>query len=97
MRAPPVPRRFPAYAHLIANEAPIPAWSLLNVSSIGIVDLKVGELRDEGYFDLERAAETIERFGPLIKGLKVRLSRHVMNGPCIDRLRASVEFAEIGP
>jgi len=56
------------------------AW--LNLSTIGLIDTRVGELMNLLYLDVEAAVRTIEAHRALIVGLKARLSTNVAGGSC---------------
>jgi predicted amidohydrolase len=60
------------FEQFVRQTSPIPTWSLLNVSSIGLADLRAGELLPDEAFDAAGTLQVIKRFPQAIKGLKVR-------------------------
>lgn len=86
-------RSFGAFRRITAeNRCRTLAW--LNLSSIGQVDLRVGELMMGPWIDPESAARTAEANRDLIVGFKARLSTYVCGGTAIPILRAVREAAE---
>lgn len=68
--------------------------SWLNLSSIGQVDLRVGELMLAPWIDVDGAARTADANRDLIVGFKARLSTYVCGGSCLPALRAVREAGE---
>jgi dihydroorotase len=68
------------------------AW--LNLSSIGQVDLRVGELMVAPWIDVDGAVRTAEANRDVIVGFKARLSTYVCGGTCLPVLRAVREAGE---
>jgi dihydroorotase len=68
------------------------AW--LNLSTIGQIDTRVGELFAMPHADVGRAVATIEKYPERIVGLKARLSTYVVGGsalPVLTLLRACAD------
>lgn len=68
--------------------------SWLNLSSIGQVDLRVGELMAAQWLDVDAAASTAEANRDLIVGFKARLSTYVCGGSALPALRAVLAAGE---
>jgi dihydroorotase len=86
-------RTFRAFRRLIeANRCRTLVW--LNLSSIGQVDLRVGELLMAPWVDVDSAVRTAEANRDVIVGFKARLSTYVCGGSCLPVLRAIREAGE---
>jgi len=68
------------------------AW--LNLSTIGQVDLRVGELIAAPWVDVDAAVRAAEANRDLVIGFKARLSTYVCGGTALPVLRAVREAAE---
>lgn len=68
------------------------AW--LNLSSIGQVDLRVGELMLAPWVDVDSAVRVADANRDVIVGFKARLSTYVCGGTCLPVLRAVREAGE---
>ncbi len=68
------------------------AW--LNLSTIGQVDIRVGELLAMPHADVDAAIATARAHPDLIVGLKARLSSYVVGGTCKPVLRLLREAAD---
>lgn len=75
-----------------ANQCRTLSW--LNLSSIGQVDLRVGELMLAAWIDPDNAARTAEANRDLIVGFKARLSTYVCGGTCLPVLKAVRDAGE---
>lgn len=84
---------FEAFLRLTQHKATrVLAW--LNLSTIGQVDTRVGELLAAPHADVERAVATIERNPESIVGLKARLSTYVVGGTARPVLKLLRECAD---
>jgi dihydroorotase len=82
-----------AFRRLGANKrARVLAW--LNLSTIGQVDLRVGELMALPWADVDAAVATARANPDLIVGFKARLSTYVAGGACQTVLRLVLEAGE---
>src|SRR5262249_18063953 len=68
--------------------------SWLNLSSIGQIDTRVGELMMATWIDVDNAAKTADANRDMIVGFKARLSTYVCGGSCLPVLRAVREAGE---
>jgi dihydroorotase len=87
-------RSFGAFKeHVISrSRTRILAW--LNISSIGLIDTRVGELMNLGYVDVDSAVRTAEENRDTIIGFKIRVSGYVTGGPCKPALKLVRQAAE---
>jgi dihydroorotase len=86
-------RSFGAFRRITGeNQCRTLAW--LNLSSIGQVDLRVGELMVAPWIDVESAARIADENRDVIVGFKARLSTYVCGGTALPALRAVREAAE---
>ncbi|HEV2072138.1 MAG TPA: amidohydrolase family protein [Thermomicrobiales bacterium] len=84
---------FEAFLRLTGgNRARVLAW--LNLSTIGQVDIRVGELLALPHADVEAAVTTARLHPSLIVGLKARLSTYVVGGTAKPVLRLLREAAD---
>jgi dihydroorotase len=82
-----------AFRRLAANKrARVLAW--LNLSTIGQVDLRVGELMALPWADVDAAVAAAKANPDLIVGFKARLSTYVAGGACQTVLRLVLEAGE---
>jgi dihydroorotase len=68
--------------------------SWLNLSSIGQIDTRVGELMMATWIDVDNAVRMAEANRDLVVGFKARLSTYVCGGSCLPALRAVREAGE---
>lgn len=68
------------------------AW--LNISTIGLIDVRVGELMNLLYVDVEAAVKTAEANPDTIVGFKVRLSEYVAGADFKPALKLAREAAD---
>jgi dihydroorotase len=86
-------RSFAAFRR-ITGESRCRTLAWLNLSSIGQVDLRVGELMLAPWIDVDGAVRTAEANQDVIVGFKARLSTYVCGGTCLPALRAVREAGE---
>jgi dihydroorotase len=86
-------RSFGAFRR-ITSESRCRTLSWLNLSTIGQVDLRVGELMVAPWIDVDSAVRTAEANRDVIVGFKARLSTYVCGGTCLPVLRAVREAGE---
>lgn len=78
------------------SRARIQAW--LNISSIGLIDTRVGELTNLNHADPEGAARTAEANPGTVIGFKIRLSGYVCGGtfkPALKLVREAADAARL--
>lgn len=85
---------FQAFRRLTgSSRARVLAW--LNLSTIGQVDTRVGELLALPHADVGRAVATARANPDLIVGFKARLSTYVVGGTCLPVLRLLRECGDV--
>jgi dihydroorotase len=84
---------FKAFRKLIdTNRCRTLAW--VNLSTIGLVDTRVGELMAAPWIDVDAAVRTAEENRDVVVGFKARLSTYVCGGTCLHVVRAVREAGE---
>jgi dihydroorotase len=78
----------------ITSENRCRTLSWLNLSWIGQIDTRVGELMLATYIDVDNAARMADANRDLIVGFKARLSTYVCGGSCLPIVRAIREAGE---
>jgi dihydroorotase len=68
--------------------------AFVNLSSIGLTDVRVGELINRAYIDPEGAVQVIRSHPEFVVGIKVRLSEYVTGGPAEPILAIAREAAD---
>ena len=88
-------RTFPAFRKYFIERADTRLYALLNISAMGIISSKIGELFDMRWADIEEAAEAGRANRDVVLGIKVRLSHHVVSmDDKLDALKRGIEAAE---
>ena len=88
-------RTFPAFRQYFIERAETRLYALLNISTMGIISSKVGELDDMRWADVEETAEAGRLNRDVVLGVKVRLSSDVVAmDDKLDALKCGVEAAE---
>ena len=88
-------RTFPAFRQYFINRAETRLYALLNISTMGIISSKIGELVDMRWADVEETAAAGRANRDVVLGVKVRLSSDVVSvDDKLDALRRGVEAAE---
>ena len=85
---------FLAFRRLVVDAAKSRVLAFLNLSTIGQVDTRVGELANLGYVDTEATARCIEENRDVILGLKVRLGRDAVGEHSVRPLEIARELAD---
>ena len=68
--------------------------AFVNLSSIGLADIRVGELMNQAYVDAEGVVQIIRDHPEFVVGIKVRLSEYVIGGPAEPILAIAREAAD---
>lgn len=71
---------FTGFRHFIAGQARTRTFAFVNISSIGITDMRVGENLNLAYCGVEDAIKTIEANRDIAIGVKVRVAK-LISGP----------------
>jgi dihydroorotase len=69
-------------------------YALLNISYIGMISPKIGELEDINMADVDAAVRAGLDNSDLVLGIKVRLSKSIVGDRDVEALRRAVEAAE---
>ena len=84
---------FPGFKEWIVGPSTARIYSFLNLSSIGLI-AQTGELANPDYWDVELAAEMVERNRDVILGIKVRIDRNTCRGVGIEPMKRARELAD---
>jgi dihydroorotase len=85
---------FEGFRRYVVNVSDTRIYAFLNISTLGMISPRVGELEDLRYADVERAVEVIERNRDVIQGVKVRMSRNVVEENGLQPLLLAKRAAE---
>lgn len=81
---------FNAFKRYVADAARTRVLSFLNVSVLGLIDFRFGELLNPGTLVEEDALAVASANPHIVKGLKIRLSTDVVGDRCLDLLGRAV-------
>jgi len=84
---------FPGFREYIVNRSKAHVYALLNLSSIGLI-APSWELSNPDYWDVDLAAEVVERNRDVILGIKARIDRQTTRGVGIAPLERARELAD---
>jgi dihydroorotase len=84
---------FPGFREWISGPSMSRIYSLLNLSSIGLI-APTWELSNPDYLDVELAAEVVERNRDVILGIKARIDKNTCRGVGIEPMRKARELAD---
>jgi dihydroorotase len=84
---------FPGFREYIVNPSTVHVYALLNLSSIGLV-APSWELANPDYWDVDLAAEVVERNRDVILGIKARIDKATTRGVGIEPLKRARELAD---
>ena len=85
---------FPAFRKHVLERSDTRLYALLNISAMGMLSPKIGELEDLRWADVERAVETGRANRDYVLGIKARLGRVQAAENDVDALRRALEAAE---
>ena len=85
---------FEGFRRYVINVSATRIFALLNISSLGMISPRVGELEDIRYADVEKAIEVIENNRDVIQGVKVRLSKSIVGKNGIKPLLLAKRVSE---
>ncbi len=91
---------FSGFRHFIIGQARTRHFAFIHIASIGLAGdpIKVGEMFNIDYADVERCAKAVAENRDVVLGVKVRLSKNVVGNNGIEPLRRAIAAAEIaGP
>lgn len=84
---------FPGFREYVVNRSRARVYCLLHLSSIGLV-APTWELTNPDYWDVDLAAETVERNRDVIRGIKIRIDLNTTRGVGIEPLKYARELAD---
>lgn len=84
---------FPGFREYVANRSTVRTYAFLHLSSIGLV-APTWELANPGYWDVDLAAETVERNRDIILGIKIRIDSRTTKGVGIEPMKSARELAD---
>ena len=87
-------RTFPAFRRYVIERSGTRLFALLNISSMGMISPKIGELEDLRWADVEDAVIAGQEHRELVLGIKARLSRAQTRNHDVDALKRALEAAE---
>ena len=87
-------RTFPAFRKYVLERSRTRLYALLNISAMGMISNKIGELEDLRWADVEEAVAAVQANQDLILGIKARLSRNLAGDHDVDALKRALEAAE---
>ena len=85
---------FSAFKRYVADAAKTRVLSFLNVSVLGLIDFRFGELLNPGTLVEEDALAVASAHPDIVKGLKIRLSTDVVGERCLELLERAVRLGE---
>jgi dihydroorotase len=84
---------FPGFREYIVKRNKSRIYAMLNLSSIGLI-APTWELANPDYWDVDLAAEIVERNRDVIVGIKVRIDRNTCRGVGIEPMKKARELAD---
>jgi dihydroorotase len=85
---------FEGFRKYIVNVSSTRIFAFLNISSMGMISPRIGELEDIRFANIEKAIEVIERNRDVIQGVKVRLAKNIVGEHGIRPLLLAKRAAE---
>jgi len=85
---------FEGFRRYVVNVSDTRIVAFLNISTMGMISPRVGELENLRFADVERAVEVIERNRDVIQGVKVRMSRSIVGDNGIQPLLLAKRASE---
>lgn len=85
---------FPGFKKFIAEPAVTDIYCYLNFGVIGQISLKIGEVQDENFYDIDSTLKVIEENRDIIRGVKLRATSQVMGKLGINALKKAKEVSK---
>ena len=86
---------FPHFRRTVIERADTRLYALLNISGMGIIAPKIGELLDMRWAEVDRCADMGRRNRDIVLGVKVRLSQQIVSmDNKLDALKRAIAAAE---
>ena len=83
---------FRGFINFVVEPSAVRVASFLNVSSVGIIDVRVSEFADPAALNQDAVRVVAREHPDVVRGLKVRLSQKIAGGTPLKFLRAAVEL-----
>lgn len=88
-------RTFPAFRKYVLEQADTRLYALLNISAMGMISPKIGELEDLRWADIQEAIQTGRENRDFILGIKARLGGVQAGENDIDALKRAIQAADV--
>jgi dihydroorotase len=85
---------FEAFRKLVIEPSDMRIVNFLNVSVLGLIDFRYGELLNPETLSVDDALATAAQYPQYIKGLKIRLSEDVVGDNMLSLLKKSIDLGE---
>ena len=85
---------FPGFRHFVMGHARTRTFAFVNISSIGITDMRVGENLNLAYCGVEDAIKAIEAHRDVALGVKVRVAEKICGPNGLEPLRRAAEVRD---
>ena len=87
---------FAAFRKLVVEPNPMRIVNFLNVSVLGLIDFRYGELLNPSTFNVEDALQVAADNPDIVRGFKIRLSEDVVGDLITPLLKKAVDLGEQG-
>ncbi|TQS45692.1 TatD family hydrolase [Cryptosporangium phraense] len=85
---------FPAFRTLVVEPTVMRIVNFLNVSVLGLIDFRYGELINPDTFNVEDALKTAADNPDVVRGFKIRLSEDVLGDRIVPLLEKAIDLGE---
>jgi len=85
---------FPAFRTLVVEPTVMRIVNFLNVSVLGLIDFRYGELLNPDTFNVEDALATAAENPDVVRGFKIRLSEDVLGDKIVPLLEKAIALGE---
>jgi dihydroorotase len=85
---------FPAFRTLVVEPTVMRIVNFLNVSVLGLIDFRYGELLNPDTFDVDDALATAAENPDVVRGFKIRLSEGVLGDKIVPLLEKAINLGE---
>ncbi len=87
-------KTFPAFRRYVLERSDTRLLALLNISALGMISPKIGELDELALADVELAVRTGRENRDFVLGIKARLSKAIAGDHDVEALKRALEAAE---
>ncbi|GAA0256740.1 amidohydrolase/deacetylase family metallohydrolase [Cryptosporangium japonicum] len=85
---------FPAFRTLVVEPTVMRIVNFLNVSVLGLIDFRYGELLNPDTFNVDDALQTAADNPDVVRGFKIRLSEDVLGDKIVPLLEKAIDLGE---